>query len=278
MSSNEPERGGPQQIPRPALWTPGERPAWEWPSAPLGEPTASNAASRTEPMAPHAELTIDRLTDVFAGRTGQSSPVEHSGGSPSAVLVAIYPDGTDDHGHDQLHVILTRRADTLRHHTGEVSFPGGRTDPGESPVETAIREAHEEIALDPSLVQPLGELDHLTTVTRRAYIVPVVALLDDRPQLHPAEAEVAEILRVPLAELLDPVVFREERWGTVHRARPVYFFELFGDTVWGATAAMLRQFLLLALRHDPGPRESWDPAGAGDEIWFPPAGSAPTPL
>ncbi len=231
-----------------------------------------------ERMASQAELTIDRLADVFSGRAGEPSPVERSGGSPSAVLVAIYPDGTDDHGNDQLHVILTRRADTLRHHTGEVSFPGGRTDPGESPIETAVREAHEEVDLDPSIVRPLGELDHLTTVTRRAYIVPVVALLAERPHLHPAEAEVAEILHVPLAELLDPEVFREERWGTSQQGRPVYFFELYGDTVWGATAAMLRQFLLLSFRLDPGPRESWDPAGAAGEIWSPPAGSAPTPL
>jgi len=257
MSSNQPQRGGPQQIPRPARWATGGRPTWEE-AAPA--------------------LTIDRIASVFEGRAGESSPVETTGGSPSAVLVAIYPDGREDQGNESLSVLLTRRSDTLRHHTGEVSFPGGRTDPGETAVEAAIREAYEEVALDPSLVRPLGELDHLTTVTRRAYIVPIVAVLDERPELHPAEAEVAAILHVSLAELMNPDVFREERWGMAPQDRPVYFFELLGDTVWGATAAMLRQFLLLAMDLDPGPRESWDPAGAGDQIWEPSPGSGPLPF
>ena len=204
---------------------------------------------------------------TFEGRVGDVSPVETSGASPSAVLVPLYP---SDQG---IHVVLTRRASTLRTHQGEVSFPGGRSDPGETPVQTALREAGEEISLDTASATPLGELDHLSTVTRRAYIVPVVAWLEERPELSPSEAEVAAVLHVPLSELLDLGVYREERWGTPPADRPVHFFELQGDTVWGATAAMLRQFFTLALGLPTEPREVWDPAGgSGTGLWAPPAG------
>ena len=138
-------------------------------------------------------------------------------------------------------------------------------------MSTALREAAEEITLDVSKVVVLGELDHLSTVTRRAYIVPVVALLEERPDLVASEAEVEEVLHVSVAELLHPEVYREERWGAAPDGRPVHFFELYGDTIWGATAAMLRQLLLLSLGHDPGHRDMWDPAGSSG-IWTPPPG------
>ncbi|CAN5860674.1 hypothetical protein BH23ACT2_BH23ACT2_12390 [soil metagenome] len=158
----------------------------------------------------------------------------------SAVLAAIY-----EH-HSEAHVVLTRRAATLRVHGGEVSFPGGGQDPGEALAETARREAHEEIDLDPTSVELIGELDHLTTITSNSFIAPYVGLLPERPVLTPSPAEVDAVLCVPLAELLAPHVFREERWHLFGSERSIYFFELHGDTVWGATAAMVRQLLGLA--------------------------------
>jgi 8-oxo-dGTP pyrophosphatase MutT (NUDIX family) len=156
----------------------------------------------------------------------------------SAVLAPLYD---DEHG--EAHVVLTRRTWDLRSHQGEVSFPGGRQDPGESITDTALREAHEEIGLDASGVEVIGELDHLATFSSRSYIVPLVGVLPSRPALTPNESEVAAILHVPLAELLDPAIYREERWDFLDSERPIFFFELVGDTVWGATAAMLRQLL-----------------------------------
>jgi 8-oxo-dGTP pyrophosphatase MutT (NUDIX family) len=141
-------------------------------------------------------------------------------------------------------VVLTRRTWGLRTHQGEVSFPGGRVEPGESPVDGALRESKEEIDLDPSTVELIGELDHLATVTSWSFIVPYVGALPRRPETHPNPAEVEAVLHVPLAELLDPDNFRQEVWtfpgGDL---RPIYFFELVGDTVWGATANLLRQLL-----------------------------------
>jgi 8-oxo-dGTP pyrophosphatase MutT (NUDIX family) len=230
-------RGGPQEIPRPEAWAPGRPAPW--------------AA-----LAPDdRRIDGERVRAVFPpDLRGRPSPVAAEGGTPSAVLVPLY-----DHG-DELHVVLTRRSWNLRTHRGEVSFPGGRADPGEDPRTTALREACEEVGLDPGEVEALGELDHLTTVTRRAYIVPVLGLLPGRPELTANAGEVDAVLHVPLAELLDDEVFREEQWGTPDLSRPVYFFELVGDTVWGATAAMLRQLLARLTGTDPGDPVDLDPA------------------
>lgn len=155
----------------------------------------------------------------------------------SAVLAALYDDA------EETYVVLTRRTWTLRAHRGEVSFPGGGTDDGETPLATALREAREEVALDPDSVEILGELDHLSTISSKSFIVPYVAALPTRPHLHPSPDEVAAVLHVPLTELLDPSIYREERWPLWGGNHSIFFFELRGDTVWGATAAMLRQLL-----------------------------------
>lgn len=170
----------------------------------------------------------------------------------SAVLAGLY--GADDA--DRAHVILTRRSAHLRHHSGEVSFPGGRQEPGEDLWATALREAEEEIALDPDAVSHLGELDHLRTVTSRSWIVPYVGEITNPhvviPRLVAAPAEVEVVLHVGLDALLADGVFREELWTFGSQTRPVYFFEIEGDTVWGATAAMLRNLLaILTDTHDP---------------------------
>jgi 8-oxo-dGTP pyrophosphatase MutT (NUDIX family) len=143
--------------------------------------------------------------------------------------------------------VLTRRSPELRSHTWEISFPGGRADDGESAWQTALREAQEEIALDPSVVRPIGELDRFVTVGSRSLVHPVVGVLDGRPELEPAPAEVDLILHVTLAELVLDEVFREELWPIGDAWRPITFFELHGNTVWGATAAMLRQLLGVSL-------------------------------
>jgi 8-oxo-dGTP pyrophosphatase MutT (NUDIX family) len=162
-----------------------------------------------------------------------------AGGRPAAVLAPLYEQG----GHAV--VVLTRRTWGLRTHEGEVSFPGGRVEPGETTSEAALREAKEEVGLDPSTVELIGELDHLNTLSSKSYIVPHVGVVHGgRPELAPNPGEVEIILHVPLAELLDPTIFREEIWPFPNGyQRSIYFFELVGDTVWGMTAAFLRQLL-----------------------------------
>ena len=217
------DRGGPQHIPRPTGWRPADPAPW------------TGLADRT--------ITIERLLAVLEGR--EPSGVrgrQHTGDERSAgVLIAIYDD-------DGPHVVLTRRSPRLASHSHEVSFPGGRHDPDDSDLwATALREAHEETALDPTTPSLVGRLDLLTTVGSGSIIHPFVALLPGRPDLDANPDEVEAVLHVPLAELLLDGVYREEEWDFPGGPWRISFFELVGDTVWGATAAILRQLLCLAL-------------------------------
>ena len=185
--------------------------------------------------------TLDHIRAALAEASApRLSPLESTGVRASSVLALLYPqDG-------EVIVVLTRRAQHLRTLRGEVSFPGGGSDPSDVDLwETALRESHEEVALDATKVERIGELDHLQTVTSRSFIVPFVGAVPERPQLKANPTEVEQILHVPLRELMADGVFREERWGLPPLDRRIYFFELVGDTVWGATAAMLRNLLTI---------------------------------
>ena len=166
-----------------------------------------------------------------------SSPPTFPDARASAVLVALV-DGP--HGAE---VLLTKRSLEMRNHAGEISFPGGRLDPGETTVQAALREADEEVGLAPDAVQVVGQLSELSTVVSRSFIVPIVATLAERPVLVPHDREVARILWVPLAELAHSQTYREERWGTPPLDRRMDFFELDDETIWGATARVLRELL-----------------------------------
>ncbi|HEX5366384.1 MAG TPA: NUDIX domain-containing protein [Acidimicrobiales bacterium] len=229
-----PGRGGAQRIPRPYSARPGAPAPWAHLSPLHRRPTVADVRAAFVGLGP-ARPSPGVLRD------GPPRP-----GRPSAVLAPLYdapvPGAAD--GGSEAWVVLTRRTWTLRSHQGEVSFPGGRVEPGESPLDAARREAFEEIALDPAAVEVVGQLDHLATVSSGSDIVPFVGLVPGRPPTRPNPAEVAAVLHVPLSELLDPTVFREERWTFPDgREQPIMFFELVGDTVWGATAALLRQLL-----------------------------------
>ena len=185
-------------------------------------------------------------TALATAPPAQPTDREGPGVKASAVLVAIYE--LDD----EAMVVLTRRAQHMRSHRGEVAFPGGRQDPGEDLWSTALREAHEEVGLDAATVTRIGELDHLRTVTSHSFIAPFVAVLDGVPDLVASPAEVELVLHVPLSELLADGVFREERWGVPPMDRPITFFDVVGDTIWGATGAMLRNLLCLVTgTYDP---------------------------
>jgi 8-oxo-dGTP pyrophosphatase MutT (NUDIX family) len=163
------------------------------------------------------------------------------GARSAAVLVALF----EENG--ETRVVLTRRTTTLPSHRGEVSFPGGKVIEGEELRVAALREAEEEIGLKPPIVEVVAELDHLATVASRFVLAPFVGVLSERPTLAANPHEVDRVFDVSLAELLEDDVFREERWQIFGEERPVFFFELFGDTVWGATARILYQLLTLVL-------------------------------
>lgn len=162
-----------------------------------------------------------------------------TGAFDAAVLVALF----DRAG--EAHVLLTRRTTTLSRHGGEVAFPGGRVEGGEAPVETALREAREEVGLAPADVSVVGALSTLRTFALATAITPVVGTIAAPPHESPSPAEVARIFDVALSDLLDPSNYARQWW----RRGPdlpwfaVHFFRVPGEVVWGATARILTELL-----------------------------------
>ena len=159
----------------------------------------------------------------------------------AAALVLLYC-------HDgRLHVPLTVRGGGMRTHTGQVSLPGGSVDAGESIEAAALREAVEEVGVDPAAVTILGRLTSLHIPVSGFLLHPVVGVAGARPRFQTAEWEVARLLEVPLAILDDPGTLRTERRqrqagaGTIDIEVPYFAFE--GEKVWGATAMILAEFL-----------------------------------
>ena len=220
-------RGGSQKIPRPESWY-------------LGAPAPWEGKERTA-------FTLEALESAISGYNSRTLTDETKEQRRSAVLIPIYCSAQNS-----LHLILTRRSAMMKHHTHEVSFPGGNQEPEDQDLwATAIREAHEEIGLNPELPRFVGTLDSFVTVGSNSLVTPFVGILDTVPALEANPMEVEEIIDIPLTELLDPNIYREEIWQWQDgKSRPVFFFELIGDTVWGATASMLRQFLLVLLSID----------------------------
>lgn len=147
---------------------------------------------------------------------------------------------------EALHLVFIRRASTLRAHSGEIAFPGGSYDATDgSLVETALREASEEIGLSPSCVDVLGLLPPVFTVVSNFLIAPVVGYLP--AGLGPLQAqvsEVAEVLLLPLHALADPAIAHTEVWTRDGQARTVYFYEYGSLRIWGATGRILHSLLL----------------------------------
>jgi len=136
-------------------------------------------------------------------------------------------------------VLLTRRQDALRHHGGQISFPGGRVDAGDSgPLAAALRETVEEVGLPSTAIEPLGWLDPYATITG-FHVFPLVAALDPAAALQPNPGEVAEAFEVPLDFLLDPANARAVAVEWRGRERRLVEFHWGGHRIWGATAAML---------------------------------------
>ena len=241
----------PQVIPRPPSWQPGAPAPWA-----------------DMPAEKRTGIGLDQVLDALDA-VGQRSPVPEdigTDGVPGAILVneanapavlevgaavlaALFEEG------GEARVILTRRSSGLRTHKGQVSFPGGRLDAGEGPTEAALREAYEEIGLDPIWVTTVGWIHPVMTMVSASLIVPVIATLSERPHLVASPVEVERAFDVALADLADPAIFHEERWripgrtipGSADDTFPVRFFEVSGEMIWGATARMLYELMTIVL-------------------------------
>lgn len=157
----------------------------------------------------------------------------------AAVLVPVF------RGPQGLHAVFTRRLDTLSHHPGQVSFPGGRLDPGESPWQAALREAEEEIALPRERVRALGTLSEVLVGVSGHVMTPFVAEIPADVELHPSPHEVARVFDVPLRELTDPKRTRFTRRPRLFRGKSysIPYFEWEDELIWGATGKVLVELL-----------------------------------
>jgi len=219
-------RGGRQHIPRPPEFVAGEASPWAALTAAERTFTVADVRARLVASPPPRRVVIDP--------TG--SPV---GLREAAVLIPVF----EEHGEARL--VLTRRPEHLPTHQGQIAFPGGKVDVATDADATsaALREAEEEIGLSPQLVEVIAELDHLPSFGGPFVIAPFVGIVDGRPQLVAAPGEVDRVFDVAISELLDPRTHSVERWELLDEARVMHFFVLDDETVWGATARILADFL-----------------------------------
>lgn len=164
---------------------------------------------------------------------GVSTELPPGNGPRAAVLAPLYEDG------DAIRLILTKRPMHMPTHPGDLAFPGGKPKPGETPVETALREAQEEVGIDPGEVEVLGYLPEIHTVSYTRMVVPVVGRLAGVPSLRLDPNEVERVLAPTLEELEDEQRWQREEWN----GRMLDFFEIDGEVLWGATARMVRQLV-----------------------------------
>ena len=156
----------------------------------------------------------------------------------AAVLIALFE---DDEG--EVRVVLTKRPDTMPTHAGHIAFPGGRSHPeDDGPVSTALREAEEEVGIPPPSVEILGYLPAMDTVEFRPMVVPVVGRLPEAPLLMPDPREVAAVYSPRLSDLVMEKAWKEKPY----RDFTIRYYDLDGETLWGATAFMLWQLLDMA--------------------------------
>lgn len=202
-------RGGDQQIPRPESWSTGAPAAWV-------ERDLNVLADGAEVRSRLASKIRDAVSSEVGGRYD------------SAVLVPLI-DTVDGPA-----LILTRRSRTLTHHKGEIAFPGGHIDDGESPEDAALREANEEIALAAEHVEVIGRLQPMSTRLRRNQIAPILASVAEDAGFFAASSEVDRVFTVPLVELATS--FRRETWHLPGNDIEIHFYDLVDETVWGATA------------------------------------------
>ncbi len=157
----------------------------------------------------------------------------------SSVLILLYPRA------GRLYFVLTRRTEVVRSHKGQISLPGGAREDNDSPAQTALRETCEELGVPQNGTEVLGCLSTLYIPRSNYCIYPFVAYRPEPPVFYADPVEVAEVLEVPLALLLDPSIRRMEYWSApdFDSPRRVPFFSIHGQVVWGATAMILSELV-----------------------------------
>jgi 8-oxo-dGTP pyrophosphatase MutT (NUDIX family) len=178
---------------------------------------------------------IDQIQKMLSLRKRRI--IEHPPFSHAAVLVPLFQKGED------CHLLFTKRSDHVKYHKGEISFPGGVVDEEDKElVNTALREAYEEIGLIESDVQIIGVLDDIVTITE-FIVTPIVGLFPYPYPFKVSEVEIAELIEVPFSFLLDEDCFSEREIFRGGREEVIYNYQYGNHNIWGATARIVKQFL-----------------------------------
>lgn len=184
-------------------------------------------------------LTLERVLALTRERLAERQRRVVVGGPlvKAAVLVPIVDRG-------EPFLVFAKRTERVGTHRGQISFPGGRVDPTDAGfLEAALRESEEEIGLPRAVVEPLGALDDTETVATQFIITPFVGFVREPVAWQPDGHEIDKVIEVPLAALRDRANLRveyRERGGVLHE---VLFWDYQGETIWGATARILKQYL-----------------------------------
>jgi 8-oxo-dGTP pyrophosphatase MutT (NUDIX family) len=190
-------------------------------------------------------MTLETLARALEAHPHRPAPLERiapehlppGGFGVAAVLVPLHEEG------GVTSVLLTVRRHDLRYHAGQVSFPGGRVEPGEVPLAAALREAQEEIGLDPGRARVLGRLSEAVVLQSAFRLTPWVASVPYPYPYAAAPREVEAIWHVPLPALMAPGVHRTERRLAYGLELDVHYYDVEGRTIWGATARVLSELL-----------------------------------
>ncbi|MBM3815840.1 MAG: CoA pyrophosphatase [Actinobacteria bacterium] len=223
MSNPSRRPGGRQTLPRPLQWRELSHSPWSrLDLSALGDIDAIESALQNHRPNPESQ-----------------QPPAHA--QPSAVLVPLFVAA------DGPRVLLTRRSESLNSHKGQIAFPGGRLEAGESSLDAAMRETREEIGIDASTARVVGELPAHRTISSSSHIVPHVVRLPSEPQQFALNGEVDRVFSVSLGELVRADTFVQEHWVFQDREVVIPMFYLDDETIWGATARMLQELILLAV-------------------------------
>jgi 8-oxo-dGTP pyrophosphatase MutT (NUDIX family) len=188
---------------------------------------------------PVAELSVDALRARIAAALGRE---RRTLALPDRVRAAVLVLFVFRHGVPVL--VFGKKTEDVPHHKGQFSFPGGVVRSSDaSVVEAALREAQEEIGLDPAAVEVLGLFHDIPTTVTNFVITPVLGLARGEPTFRPDGREIERVIEIPLAHLLEPTTFREEEWEREGVKRAVLFVSYGDDVVWGTTGRILREVL-----------------------------------
>ena len=163
---------------------------------------------------------------------------------PSSVLLLLYPEG------EHIYVCLIKRTSTMTHHPGQISFPGGKFEKGDhSPEMTALREAQEEVGINPSLIQVIGKLSELYVEVSKFMIQPFLAWADQKPEFLLNAAEVEELILFPLTDFINHETILETDMDTISGLLRIKYYPFNSEIIWGATAMILSELIEIVKRH-----------------------------